>query len=86
MELPLPVSLRHGTQTKLRLGNEGPGKATSKTSSVACINDLYMKLPRKMRQTVTLRLSSCVVRELWRSITNSNAMQAAGYNLLTSTQ
>ena len=30
----------------------------------------------KMRQTVTLELSSRIVRELWRSITNSNAMQA----------
>ena len=76
----------HGTQTKLRLGIEGPGNGTSKTSSVACINDLYMKLPRRTRQTVTLRLSSRIVRELWHSITNSNAMQATWYNPLTSTR
>ena len=72
-------------QTKLRLGIEGPGNGTLKTSFVACINDLYMKLPRKMRQIVTLRLSSHIVRELWHSITNSNAMQVTWYNPLMST-
>ena len=85
MELPLPVSLQHGTQTKFRLGIKGPCNGTSKTSSVTCINNLYMRLPRKTWQTVALELSSHVVKELWHSIMNSNAMQVAWYNPLMST-
>jgi hypothetical protein len=66
VELPLPVSLRHGMQMKLRLGIEGPGNGTSTTSSVGCINDLYMKLSHKTQQMVMLKLSPHVVRELCR--------------------
>ena len=69
MELPLLASLRHGMQMKLRLGIEKLGNGTSKTSFVAFIKDLYMKLPCRMQQIVMLELSSGVVREHWCPIT-----------------